>query len=123
MSSPGRTPAALAAAPMGKRTLRQVVLVERDACATSDDQRGILSGLIDAIPDAGERTDDRQQKRWDPDQLEEDQPTTRQVGDAVGQAKLRPAGSFGAHCGIRRHDSVMPPKSVDPLISIWRPAG
>ena len=76
---------------MGKRTLRQVVLVERDACAAADDKRGILPGLIDAIPDAGERTDDRQQKRWNPDQLEEDQPATRQVGDAVGQAKLRRA--------------------------------
>ena len=77
--------------PDWKADSSQVVLVERNACAAADDKRRILPGLVDAIPDAGERSDDRQQKRWDPDQLEEDQSATRQVGDAVRQAKLRRA--------------------------------
>src|SRR5918993_2718889 len=65
----------LSLGPNGKTDLRQIVLVERDTCAAADDQRGILPGLIDAIPDACERSHDRQQKRWNPDQLKEEQPT------------------------------------------------
>ena len=44
--------------------LSQVVLIERNACAAAGDKRRILSRLVNAIPDAGNRPDDRQQKRW-----------------------------------------------------------
>jgi len=105
-----------------KADLREIVLVECDSGAASDNERAVLPGLIDTVPDTRKRPDDCQQKRGNPDQLKEDQPPPGEVGYAVRHGAARCTWSLGAHCGIRRHDSLLPPWSLVALNSIWRPS-
>ena len=88
---------------------RQVVLVEREPSAAADDQRAVLAGLVEAVPDAGNRAGDRQQQGRDPEQLEQEQPAPFEVGDSIGQDGPGRTGSVSARRGIRRHDCLMPP--------------
>ena len=88
----------------------------------------ILRRLIETIPDARKRPDDRQQERRDPDELEEDQPAAVEVRKRAG--KLQPRTSaWHRHC---KAESASPCQSLRPAIyarglnsmrRVWRLSG